>query len=258
PTVSIPEGCVSNAKVVNNASVGDAALATSGLSFGTWEGFSLTGPVIIFSDADSNAVVGDFSATINWGDGTSSAGWITTYGTSGFMANGTHTYLSEGSYVATVTVTDQGGSSVTGPSHATISDGWLTASANNLAATEGSAAFSGTVGSFTDADPNPTLSDFSATINWGDGTITTGTIAANGNSFTVAGTHAYASEGSFTVTLTIKDVGGSQATATSTATVVDAPLTASAVNVTPIEGASFTGAVATFSDADANAVVSDF
>jgi hypothetical protein len=258
-SVTINDGGGSTATVPGGATVGDAALSvTSGLSFGTFEGLSLTTPVLIFGDADPNAVVGDFSATINWGDGTNSAGWITTYGNSGFMANGTHTYISEGTYVVTVTVTDQGGSTTSGTSHATISDASLTASANNLSATEGGAALSGTVGSFTDADPNPTLGDFSATINWGDGTSSAGTILANGTSFTVAGTHAYASEGSFTITLTIKDVGGSQTTATATASVADAPLTASATNVAPVEGSSFSGGVATFSDADPNAVVGDF
>src|SRR5260370_25788001 len=151
-----------------------------------------------------------------------------------------------------VGVVDADGGTITGTSHASISDGWLTASANNLSATEG-AAFSGTVGSFTDADPNPTLADFSSTINWGDGTSSAGAISANGSSFTVAGTHAYASEGSFTVTLTIKDVGSSQTTATATATVADAALTASATNIAPVDGSSFSGGVATSTDPDPNA-----
>ena len=38
--------------------------------------------------------------------------------------------------------------------------------------------------------------DFTATINWGDGTTTAGTVIGSNGSFTVAGGHTYADEGS--------------------------------------------------------------
>src|SRR4029077_10404811 len=82
--ITITDRGGSNDAVFGGATVGDGALTTSGLSFGTWEGFSLNTPALIFNYTDSNAAVGDFSATINWGDGTTSAGWTSTYGTNGF------------------------------------------------------------------------------------------------------------------------------------------------------------------------------
>jgi len=73
---------------------------------------------------------------------------------------------------------------------------------------------------------NAPLSDFSATINWGDGTTSAGTvIAQNGGGFAVTGPHTYAEEGSYQVGVTINDIGGSATTAVSTATVADAPHT---------------------------------
>ena len=85
----------------------------------------------------------------------------------------------------------------------------------SVRATEG--VTTGTVATFTDANPNATASDFTATINWGDGTTTTGTVVAqNGGGFAVDGTHTYADEGKYTVDVTINDVGGSTASATST------------------------------------------
>jgi hypothetical protein len=59
-----------------------------------------------------------------------------------------------------------------------------------------------------------TLSDFSATINLGDGTpLTSGAVTGpNGGPYAVSGSHTYATTGNFTITTTITDVGGSTAT----------------------------------------------
>ena len=87
---------------------------------------------------------------------------------------------------------------------------------------------------FTDANPGDHTADFTATIDWGDGTApTTGTVSYNSVTkvYTVAGSHIYAEEGTYTPTVTVKDnvdVGGaSSTTITGTATITDAPLTGS-------------------------------
>ena len=86
--------------------------------------------------------------------------------------------------------------------------------------------FSGTVATFTEAVPDTVASDYTATIDWGDGTATTaGTVtAASGGGFAVSGSHTYANGGAYTTSVTITDVQGATATATSTATVTAAPL----------------------------------
>ena len=48
------------------------------------------------------------------------------------------------------------------------------------------------------------LSDYSAVINWGDGSSSAGAISGPaGQVFTITGGHTYAEEGKFTVTITI-------------------------------------------------------
>src|SRR5207245_420714 len=127
--------------------------------------------------------------------------------------------------------------------------------------------FSGQVASFTDANVTAPLIDFTtgtggASINWGDGTsATAGTITQPGGigtAFVVNGGHTYAEEGSYTVTITITDKGGSTVTAKPTAAVADAALSASGTAVSATEGISFSGQVASFTDANPTAPLTDF
>jgi uncharacterized protein (TIGR03118 family) len=98
-------------------------------------------------------------------------------------------------------------------------DAPLTVLGVSIAATQ-NAPFSGMVASFSDADPNGTLSQFSATINWGDGTTSSGSavqIIADDHvprQFDVLGTHTYTATGNFNLTVTVMDSGGAQATST--------------------------------------------
>ena len=82
-------------------------------------------------------------------------------------------------------------------------------------------AFTGTVATFTDRYTGNTASDFSATINWGDGTTSAGVITDTRGAISVSGTHTYASSGQDAVTVTLSDgaPGTATATANSTATV---------------------------------------
>jgi hypothetical protein len=77
------------------------------------------------------------------------------------------------------------------------------------------------VAGFTDYDTTKTAADFTATINWGDGTTPgTGTVAANGSGgFDVTGTHTYAAPGVYAVGVQIADTGGNFASAAAAATV---------------------------------------
>src|SRR5260370_21028703 len=68
------------------------------------------------------------------------------------------------------------------------------------------------------ASPSGTVPDFSATISWGDGTSSAGTITVvSGGTYAVSGSHIYASTGMFTIITAIKDVGGKTATPSCTA-----------------------------------------
>ncbi len=77
------------------------------------------------------------------------------------------------------------------------------------------------VASFTDGDPHATAADFTATIDWGDGTQPAPATVrkAKGGGFTVTGTHTYAAHKSWTATIHLTHNGGSQAQTTSTVVV---------------------------------------
>ncbi len=54
-----------------------------------------------------------YSAVVNWGDGVVQNGKLAKSGTHGFKLNATHTYRKAGSYLASVTISDPLGNSVT-------------------------------------------------------------------------------------------------------------------------------------------------
>src|SRR5262249_55976102 len=67
----------------------------------------------------------------------------------------------------------------------------ITAHGRNIQATSGQE-FTGVVATFTTTNSTATAGTFTATINWGDGSPSTGTITADPNGgFDVTGTHTY-------------------------------------------------------------------
>jgi hypothetical protein len=192
--------------------ISDLSITATGKNISATEGRAFTATVATFTDGDTFATAAEYSATIVWGDGSSSAGTITG-GNGTFSVAGGHTYAEEGTYNVTVTITDVDTNITTATANsATVADAALTASAACSATS--TLLYNGQTATFIDAaSPSGTLSDFSATIHWGDGTVTAGTVTgANGGPYTVSGTHTYATTGIFTITTNIHDVGGSTAT----------------------------------------------
>src|SRR5262249_22033311 len=86
-----------------------------------------------------------------------------------------------------------------------------------------------------------------------------GTITANSDgTFSVSGSNAYLQPGSDTITVTIQDAGGSSATAVTTASVADAPLSATGTSVPPTEDPTSSGVAASSTDADPNATAGNY
>lgn len=209
---------------------------TANSGFTSTEGTSTTGAVATLTDGDSPAS-GDFTATISWGDGSQSAGAVVPVSgqPAHFTINGTHTYPDEGIFTQTIIVADSDSGTVSTTSTVSVADAALTGSGGfTLNGTEGPTSLlgsgtdmapaSGTVATFTDANPTATTADFTASINWGDGSTSAGTVSGPvGGPFSVAGSHSYAEDGTYTITVTITDDGGSQATAASTASIADPP-----------------------------------
>jgi hypothetical protein len=64
---------------------------------------------------------------------------------------------------------------------------------------------------FPSFDPNEPAADIRATIDWGDGTASSGAIVpAGGGSLAVIGSHSYTLPGSYTATVTVDDFSGSE------------------------------------------------
>ncbi|MEI8376193.1 MAG: hypothetical protein WCJ35_25515, partial [Planctomycetota bacterium] len=130
----------------------------------------------------------------------------------------------------------------------------------------------GVIASFTDAGWAGTPNDYSASIAWGNGSVTTvtGTQSAYGQivyhdpndptaGFDVIGSQTYADDGLFAVRTTIKEDGTSIGIIDSRVTVDDAALSVSVLsNLQFIERVNEDKLVATFSDAGRGVVATDF
>ncbi len=180
---------------------------------------------------------------IAWGDGLTGTGTVVgqsldTAGAAVDTVAGAHVFTTAGVYTATVQH-DFG----TATGVISIADASLTATPISAQALTAGQAFSGTVATFTDADPDANVSLYTATVNWGDetaassATITT----ATGGGFTVSASHTYADAGDFTATVTIDDKGGATAAATDGFTIT-APVTTSTVTQTTTTTATTTTA----------------
>jgi hypothetical protein len=229
------------------------SLSGSGVTISSTEGQSFSGSVATFTDTNPAAVAADFTASIDWGDGTTTTGSVAG-GNGTFTVSGSHTYADEGSYTTSVTLTDDAPGTATASASATANVAEadaLTPLGVTFGTTEGRA-FSGSVATFTDTGyPNNTAADFTATIDWGDGTTTPGSVSGSGGAFTVSGSHTYRDEGNFTVTTTLADDAPGTATASASGTAVvaeaDTP-EAFGVDAAATEGVAFDGVVASVSD----------
>lgn len=231
------------------------------------------GPVEVATFTDPNPgahPVGEYSATIDWGDGTpATAGQILEDANGVFHVSGSHTYAEDGAPIITIMVSSTGGSSGGASTNPlTVIDAPLAGTAAPIAATEGAAIpLTTLLATFTDTDPFAAAADYSATVNWGDGSpVEAATITAPagpGLPFNVsqgAGLgHTYKEEGEHTVTVTINDAGGAKTVTVGSAHVADAALTFALIPVaSATEATPFSGAVAAFSDDNPNAPANDF
>src|SRR5207249_4711376 len=158
--------------------------------------------VATFSDPGSPDPASDFTAGIDWGDGTSTAGTVS--GAAGsFTVTGWRTYADEMTGTYSVMVTEVDANFTSGPvgNSVTVAEGdFGSLLPATITPTEGTP-FTGAVASFTDeGNPSQVAGDFTSTIDWGDGTTTPGTVSGStGGPFTISGTHTYTDEGTFSV-----------------------------------------------------------
>jgi hypothetical protein len=253
----------------NSADVADAQLEVHGGPVAAVEGTSFTEVVATFTDENRFSSVGDFSAEINWGDGSTDAGTITQSGSGPdgvtYVVTGTHTYNDDdqGAEAETeqivTTITDIGGSVGVVASLAEVSDPVLTDPGINIVAAVGTP-FSGPVATFSDFTPKLQPGDFHVTIAWGDGSASPGLVQAGATAghFIVLGTHTYAKQGPVPLIVSIEDPAGQSTSDASVATVNDAPITVTGQVLGAQPRKHFAGVVGSLTDTDPAGSASNF
>jgi hypothetical protein len=199
--------------------------ASAATSISAVEGTAFSGVVAAFSpQCGSNVTF--VSSTVTWGDGSSSAGQYSDPG-SFYDVSGIHTYARYGSYSGSVSLSlscNGNPYNVDGTFTATVTDAALSATGVAVSAEPGQA-FAGVVAHVADANPQGVASDDTATISWGDGSSSAGTLAAaTGGGFSLSGSHSYALAGSYTISVSVTSSGGSHASASTTATIALPPI----------------------------------
>lgn len=191
-----------------------------------------TGNVVVgtFTDTASGFSLSDYSADINWGDGTSSTGTVTyNAGSNVYSVSGDHTYVEDSNPaitgpaqvpVLTITVHRTGSPDLIFNGAATVVEPSLTGTGTTLSGNEFTSLTNRTVATFTHGNNSEDPSTFTATIDWGDGTSSAGTVSLAGGIYSVAGSHTYSDEGSFAVKVKIND-DTAAATIDSTTTVAE-------------------------------------
>jgi hypothetical protein len=213
-----------------------------------------------FTDSDTTAVQGDFTATIDWGDTQSSAGTVVASTTTPglFSVTGTHLYAAPNTYSVTIAVSDYSNDSTTIDSKAYVSGSVVTPVPVTITPTAGQPLTNVTVASFLDTNPADNASNLSATITWGDGNVTPGKVIQGSSSglFNVQGSNTYVKPGTYAISVEVDGLGGKIATVSSTA-IVSAPVIATGTTLSATLGAPLVGvSVATFTDSNPNAAAS--
>jgi hypothetical protein len=226
-------------------------------------------PLAYFTDLNPKGKASDFTAEIDWGDGTTTAGVVKTAPSTSvagptFSVTGDHTYEPTGDYTATVSIFDKGGSTASASVAVHVIDTTATP-------VEGIPHIFQVV---TFQPPYPIAPEyFTADINWEDGSPLDSNVTIQVSSvkdkfgaqseLDVFGTHTYKEEGSYPqISVTIYGPNGFQETIKGTkyVTVQDAPLAAESGQLTLV---AYTGtaqniSLGTFTDANPNATPADY
>lgn len=195
-----------------------AIVSTSSLAVGGYEG-RVTSPTVATFTAGAAAIASDFTATINWGDGSStSTGTVTETSSGHFSVTGSHMYDEENykGFTVTTTITQKGGPNKTVTDTAIIDDSPLDTGAGLTLTGKVNTTYTNLLlGSFRDQDSSNTNGYvYVSTINWGDGTATsTGKQVFKSSTYNVGsywsleGTHEYTKKGTYTISVSVYDTG---------------------------------------------------
>ncbi len=261
----------------SSAVVADAPLFGQSLDVQATAGATFTTILATFGDSDPRPISatadlsGFYTASVNWGDGTTGPGQVVINTDGGFLVKGTHAYQ-PGSYTVTTTVVDVTGKAALGDAGSTLN---LTASAvvadspitvalkSGLVAGQGVSQFID-LGSFTTTNLLATNSQYAATVTYGDGTqgpatVSSATISKGLATFEITTTKTYAQTGAFRVLVSVTQPGGATAAQLTSVTVTSAPVTATGLTVSGVSKTPLSGLqVANFTSGNPSASAKDY
>ncbi|HEV7224344.1 MAG TPA: TIGR03118 family protein [Pirellulales bacterium] len=200
------------------------------------EGFAFAGPVAAFGSSQPPSPLAnplpDFTATIDWSDGTTSQGEIRATGNGGYLVVGKHVYAEEGTETYSVVIADRAGDKASAAGTVKIHDTPLLAVGLPASVSTGGVVTGAHLAVFGDLGGAESIGNYAATIDWGDGTSPStetislasatddvkaapllsaaGVTTTMGPKFVVTGSHTYAADGNYWATITITDEGGSE------------------------------------------------
>ncbi len=201
--------------------VGAAITQISGRTLLATEGKSFTGIVADFkSSTSSNA--SQFTASINWSDGSTTAGTVLQDGSPGsYFVQGTHTYGTDGKKITLITVTPSSGAAAHTSGVVTVADAPLTGIARTISFSH-TVTFNGVVGSFTDGNAaNRNAAIYKGTVTFADGASSVASFVYNNGAarWDVIATLKRPKAGTYNLNVKVTDNGGASTTFVSKAVV---------------------------------------
>ena len=197
-TATVTDDAGASATATSSLSVHASNQAPSVTSFGVTAGAEggSSNLALTFADVDASDT---HTVSVAWGDGSTSAPVVLSSDVTTFDAS--HVYADTGSYSVVLTLADSAGHTVT--ANASVSPTNVAPVVGSLSLSPSSVVDHQTLtvsGTFTDPG---TADTFTVTIEWGDTTSSSDTLAAGVRSFSA--THAYNAAGPVTIKATVTD-----------------------------------------------------
>jgi PKD repeat protein len=243
-TATVTDNAGASATATSTVSVHAPNQAPSVASFGVTagsEGGSST-LALTFADVD---VLDTHTVSVTWGDGATSgptdlAAGVTTFETS-------HVYADTGTYSVVLTLADSASHTVT--ANASVSPANVAPVVGSLSLSPSSVTDHQTLtlsGSFTDPG---TADTFTLTVDWGDSTSWTDSLAAGTRSFSA--THAYTAAGPVTIKATVADRDNGRSSSSADLVVLSSNHAPTNLSLTASDSGANVAVDASFTDADA-------
>lgn len=254
-TVTVTDSVGNSDSFTTTATVANVAPTASPLSLDDVdEGQVFSFDLATFSDPGfTSASAGTeetFTATIDWGDASplDSATLTVTPGSPGSATigtiSGTHQYADNGLYMVIVTVEDD---------ELDFGSTSLAITVNNVAPVVISVSDPvGQEGSSVNFDAEfvdaGVLDTHTAIIHWGDGSSSDGAVTTTGGVATVSGTHVYANEGSYPISVEVTDNDGAVGSGSATAAIANVAPALIDVSATSVDEGDYSVLSATIDD----------